>query len=255
MRLLAVAGSALSAMAAWWLLAPAPDVWRVHRLTFGRVATGAARDGRQPAPPRAPVAESAWTRWVVAGLAGFAVAVLVGGWAGIVAGAIAAVGGYRWLDGMETTARRRARLLVARDLPLVAELLAAALHAGVPLGRAVDAVAEALGGPLGHRLMTCRRAEAHGVEPPPAWQPLTADPTTAGLGRLMVESAVRGTAPAAALAALAMDLRTSARLAADAAARSVGARVAAPLGLCFLPAFLLLGVVPLVAAAASALVP
>jgi hypothetical protein len=54
---------------------------------------------------------------------------------------------------------------------------------------------------------------------------------------------------------IALDARESARWAAEARARSVGARAAAPLGLCFLPAFVLVGIVPLVAALGMPLLP
>ena len=46
--------------------------------------------------------------------------------------------------------------------------------------------------------------------------------------------------------ALAVDLRAAARTATDAEVRRAGVRILAPLGLCFLPAFVCLGVVPLV---------
>jgi hypothetical protein len=48
---------------------------------------------------------------------------------------------------------------------------------------------------------------------------------------------------------VAEDARDTARRAAEARARSLGARAAAPLGLCFLPAFVLVGVVPIVVTA------
>jgi hypothetical protein len=51
----------------------------------------------------------------------------------------------------------------------------------------------------------------------------------------------------AAVEALASELAAQSRARTDALARSVEVRAAAPLGACFLPAFLLLGVVPMVA--------
>jgi len=53
------------------------------------------------------------------------------------------------------------------------------------------------------------------------------------------------------LAGLAEDARARALLAARLRARAVGVRAVLPLGLCFLPAFVLLGVVPLVAGMVS----
>jgi hypothetical protein len=55
------------------------------------------------------------------------------------------------------------------------------------------------------------------------------------------------------LALLAGDLRRRRRAAAEQRARSVGVRAAAPLGLCFLPAFVLIGVVPSVVSAFAAM--
>jgi hypothetical protein len=52
-----------------------------------------------------------------------------------------------------------------------------------------------------------------------------------------------------AMAAHAADLRAGSRARVEARARAVGVRAALPLGVCLLPAFVLLGVVPLVAAA------
>jgi hypothetical protein len=46
---------------------------------------------------------------------------------------------------------------------------------------------------------------------------------------------------------VAEDARDAARWDAQARARALGARAAAPLGLCFLPAFVLVGIVPVVA--------
>jgi pilus assembly protein TadC len=60
-----------------------------------------------------------------------------------------------------------------------------------------------------------------------------------------------GAAPATALSRLARDQRRNARAAAATRARSAGIKALAPLGACFLPAFVLLGVVPAIAGVAS----
>jgi hypothetical protein len=56
-----------------------------------------------------------------------------------------------------------------------------------------------------------------------------------------------------AMARLAGDLRRDARARVEGRARAVGVKAAVPLGLCMLPAFVLLGVVPLVAGSMSAI--
>ena len=66
------------------------------------------------------------------------------------------------------------------------------------------------------------------------------------LGRVLVRAGESGAAVAPALRSLAADCRAAARAATEAAVRRAGVWVLAPLGLCFLPAFVCLGVVPLV---------
>ena len=56
------------------------------------------------------------------------------------------------------------------------------------------------------------------------------------------------------LEALAEDLADRSRAEAEDRARSIGVRAAVPLGLCLLPAFLLLGIVPLAVSLAGAVV-
>ena len=62
----------------------------------------------------------------------------------------------------------------------------------------------------------------------------------------MVRSAETGTALAESLDRLSADARRDRALALQSRARSVGVQAAGPLGLCFLPAFMLVGVVPTV---------
>jgi pilus assembly protein TadC len=69
----------------------------------------------------------------------------------------------------------------------------------------------------------------------------------------MARSLDTGAPAAEALTRLADDLRRERRTLADQAARSVGVRAAAPLGLCFLPAFVLVGIVPSIVSAFGAL--
>jgi hypothetical protein len=94
-----------------------------------------------------------------------------------------------------------------------------------------------------------------GADPQSAWAGLLDDPASRPIGRAMLRSAARGVSPVPVLQRVALDARDSARWAAEARARSVGAKAAAPLGLCFLPAFVLVGIVPLVATLGMPLLP
>ena len=143
---------------------------------------------------------------------------------------------------------RRERLAAAADLPLGADLLAAALRAGAPIERAAAAVAESLGGPLGERLQRTARSLRLGAEPDEAWAHLGG---VTGADRLIaaaVRSSASGGALAGALGRLADDLRADRTTAAEAAAQRAGVLIVLPLGLCFLPAFLLAGLVPVLIA-------
>ena len=66
------------------------------------------------------------------------------------------------------------------------------------------------------------------------------------ISSVMRRSAATGAPAALLLCGLANDLRAELRATALSDARRLGVRAAGPLGLCFLPAFILIGVVPLV---------
>jgi pilus assembly protein TadC len=230
---------------------PRGDAARPHDASDEDRAAGPRHGRLAAAPDSRPTA--GWTRTVALVALGASLALVVGGGVGLAAGVAAGAAARRWLAGLETSAERAVRRRTTADLPLAAELLRATLEAGAPLGTACAAVASAVGGRLGDGLASGARALALGLPPRDAWSSLVSDPVTARLGRLLVLTAAEGTAPATALGVVAADVRADSRAAAEARARALGASVAAPLGLCFLPGFLLLGVVPLVAAAATGL--
>jgi pilus assembly protein TadC len=189
---------------------------------------------RGPSPPL--------RRRLLAGTAALAAWLLVGGLLGVVAGAAVAVLGERWLraadvppdDGPAT----------GRALPGACDLLAVCLAAGVPVGAALAAVGAAVPPPLAPHLARVAALYRLGAEPRRAW--MEAPDPLAPLGRVMVRAGESGATAAPALRSLAADGRAAARTAAEAAVRRAGVWVLAPLGLCFLPAFVCLGVVPLV---------
>jgi pilus assembly protein TadC len=186
------------------------------------------------------------SRVVVAAAAGLAVAGLIGTWWGLAVGAAAAVGTERFLGRREPAEARRERLAATADLPLGADLLAAALRAGAPVDRAVAAVAEALGGPLGDRLGRTARSLRLGATAAEAWAHLGEVGGAQRLVAAAIRSSDSGGALAGALGRLADDLRADRAVAAEATAQRANVLVVLPLGLCFLPAFLLAGLVPIV---------
>ena len=180
--------------------------------------------------------------------AGLAVVLLVGRWWALPVGAAVGFGLERYLRLREPAAVREARLRAMADLPLCADLLAAALRAGAPVERAAAGVADALSGPLGERLERTARSLRLGAGPPEAWAHLADVPGADRLVAAAIRSSASGGALAGALSRLADDLRGDRSVAAEAAARRAGVLIVLPLGLCFLPAFLLAGLVPVVVA-------
>ncbi len=183
-----------------------------------------------------------------AGLAGMVVGIVVGGWAGVITGCLAAVGVERVLCRMEPAGLRARRQREGEDLPLAADLIAAVLRCGAPVDHAVLVVAEALGGPLSERLARVGRAIRLGAPPEEAWAYLSVVRGADRLVRAAARSQHSGAALASALSRVADDLRRDRAVATEAAARRAGVLMVLPLGLCFLPAFVLAGLVPVIVA-------
>jgi pilus assembly protein TadC len=187
-------------------------------------------------------------RLLLSPAAGLAVVGVIGKWWAVPVGVVVAVGADRYLRRLEPADVRAARLRAVADLPLCADLLAAALRGGAPVDRAVAAVAEALGGPLGERLARAARSLRLGADPAEAWAHLSGVTGAERIVAAAIRSTSSGGALAGALLRLADDLRADRSVSAEAAARRAGVLIVLPLGLCFLPAFVLAGLVPVVVA-------
>jgi pilus assembly protein TadC len=188
------------------------------------------------------------TRRLVSVLCGLSAAVLVGGWPGVAVGLATTVLLLRFLARLEPAARRRERERAALDLPYAADLLAAALRAGLPTERAVRVVAEALGGPVGDRLAAVAGSLGLGLTATDAWRPMYDLPTGVRMAAAVARSADSGSALAGAFVRLADELRSARLAAVEAAGQRSGVLLVLPLGLCFLPAFVLAGIVPVIVA-------
>lgn len=133
------------------------------------------------------------------------------------------------------------------------DVLAACLSAGMATAPATAAAAELAPPGLAGQLTRAAQLLALGADADRAWT----DPGSAGdrhgvvLARLARRSATSGAALASSVAELADQVRTDAGAAADAAAERASVLIAGPLGLCYLPAFICLGIVPVVAGLAG----
>lgn len=220
-----------------WSPGSAPAGRRARALAAAPPAVRAAAGSAALPPP-------AWRDRAFAGAAGLAVAVLIGGAVGIGAGLGVTIGAARLLRSRESGAARSQRTALLADLPGACDLLAVCLAAGMPVGGALAAVGGVTGVPLGSALGEVAALYRLGAEPGRAWADVPAE--LAGLGRVLVRAGESGSSVAPSLRALAADSRASARAAAGDAVQRAGIWILAPLGACFLPAFLCLGVVPLV---------
>ncbi|MFF9814247.1 type II secretion system F family protein [Streptomyces sp. NPDC014006] len=180
--------------------------------------------------------------------AGWAV---VGGITGAVVGVAAAAGLAYWRRrqsadiagaGLTAVEIREAE----RQLPLAADLLAACITAGAGPVDAAHAVGEALGGPLGQALARGAAEVRLGGEPAGAWRRLAALPGAGALARLLERADVSGLPAAEPVARIAADARADWTRTATERARRAAVMVTAPVGLCFLPAFIVIGVLPVV---------
>jgi len=207
------------------------------------------RDG----PPRAEQDVVGRHRAAISLMAGAAPLLLVGGVAGALGGVVTLVVVHRLLGAREPAGVRRRREQVTRDLPQVVDLLAVTLSSGASPTHALTTVANAVVGPIVTDLRAAERSLALGRDPATVWREVAARPGLAALGRAIARAVETGASVSESLHRLAEDLHTTARLEAESKARAVGVRAAAPLGLCMLPAFVLTGVVPLVASTVTAL--
>ncbi|MGW2015492.1 type II secretion system F family protein [Streptomyces sp. NPDC001927] len=193
-----------------------------------------------------------WLRTWAAPLAAAALGwALVGGVPGILAGIAAGLGVRRW-------SARRAPVTgdedeTVRQLPLAADLLAACASAGAGPGEAAEAVGRSLGGPLGERLTRTAGELRLGGEPADVWRRFGAIPGAEALARCLERAGSSGAPAAEAVARHATDLRAERARKAAARAQRAQVLITAPVGLCFLPAFLAVGVAPVVIGLATGL--
>ena len=227
--------------------------------------SGGARSGLPPPPPPpadgghaasngggGPAPHRGRRRWrlLAATGAGLAVLLLVPGMAA--APAAAAVAGAVWWRsaGWESAAVRRRRELLEGQLPHVVDLMVAALAAGAAPGAAITRVVDVAESPAAEELRGYAIRLTLGADPVTVWRSLATHPQLGRLGSTLLRSAESGARVTDALSRLAEELRSRRRGEVETRVRQVEVKAAVPLGVCLLPSFVLLGVVPLVAGSA-----
>lgn len=242
------------------------------RLTLLTVGAAVAA----PAPSDDVVGFAARRPAIFAGVAGAAVFACFPSMLGALIAALVAAGSYvlmfatspsggpgsrstGWGKALRWTGRMVGRDAAAEPgLPLAIDLLAVCLRAGMPTSAAFRSVARTVSssvavgrtgseGPrvdvvLGRVAAACEL----GSEPATAWQEWIGSSQYGRLARALVVTGESGSAVAGRLEAVSEQLRTAAGEQALVRSQRAGVALMAPLGLCFLPAFVCLGVLPVV---------
>lgn len=143
---------------------------------------------------------------------------------------------------VDRPAARRPDAALARAL----DLAAAVLRSGQSVPTALTLTAPVLPGPLAAQWRRTAALLALGADPVRAWTDLGTDPALAPVATAARRSADSGARLARTFTQLAADTRAAVRADALARANRAGVFAMAPLGLCFLPAFICLGIVPTV---------
>ncbi|HWC36132.1 MAG TPA: type II secretion system F family protein [Mycobacteriales bacterium] len=180
-------------------------------------------------------------RWAVAG------SVALAGWFGV-GGLIGAVVGLGGAAGVIVTAGLSARPPTALPevVPVAVELLAGCLDAGLTMPDSLDAASLA-GDPV--TAAACRAAAAAlrtGAPAAEAWHSWLADPWLEPVARTTVRATQSGASIAEELRRIAARLRSRRHARLQQRVQQASIWVVVPLGLFFLPAFVLVAVVPVV---------
>ena len=135
------------------------------------------------------------------------------------------------------------------DTAMILELVAAMLDAGSGIGRSLELVAASASGQFQDSLRPVVAALAIGADWETAWRSSAVRlPAILELRDALGFAALTGAPSSAILYAQAARLRRERFRAAEKRAASLGVKLVVPLGLCSLPAFICLGVVPVLLA-------
>jgi len=226
----------------------------VVAIVAAAVAASLTLRSRSPLPqPRAPAQRVASLPMPVLAGASAAVAVLLlvpmpMGPPGAVVAGLVAVRVVRRLEPASER-RRRARLEVA--LPHVVDLMATCLSAGGSPAGALAQIAATVEPPMRDELSSYAGRLRLGADPASVWRAMARHPQLGPLGRALQRSSETGASVADALARLGAELRAASRGSLEARARTIEVKASLPLGLCLLPAFVLIGIVPMIAGSFS----
>jgi pilus assembly protein TadC len=210
--------------------------------------------GRADAPPLIRRALLSMACVLALGLAGARIDGWLGAllWFAIPVVAATAVLVLGWVE--PRSARRRRRQLIM-EVPQALELMAACLGAGLPARTACVAVVRVFDGPVADDLGQVLTLLELGVGDVVAWRALRDHPQLGFAAADLARSVESGTSMVQGLRHYAAAAREARRSELQVLARAVGVRSVLPLMMCFIPSFLLLGIVPAVVSAVFSVFP
>ena len=162
---------------------------------------------------------------------------------------IVAATGVLLLGWVEPRSARRRRAQLITEVPQALELMAACLGAGLPARTACAAVVRTFDGPVADDLGQVLALLELGVGDAAAWRDLHDHPQLGLAAADLARSVESGTSMVQGLQHHAAAAREVRRSELQVRARAVGVRSVLPLMMCFIPSFLLLGIVPAVVSA------
>ena len=223
----------LLALAVWCAIPSSP-------VARQRALFAAPRHARRPdlavvAAVAAPLAALLLLGWPTGALIGIAISPIAHG----------AVG------RLESAASRQRSAAIAAQLPGALDLIVATLEVGRPPAVALSLAAEATVAPLGPELAQLSSRLTVAGDPIAVWTSVLGDAALAPVGRAFRRAEMSGMPVAQVISGVADELRRERRARRRDDSRKVAVRTAAPLGVCFLPAFFLIGIVPTIIGAFS----
>lgn len=225
----------LAALAGWLVMAPWPKL-----PTKGVTAEKRAKLLRgKPGSPSVIVRCCAGI--VSAGALTVVIPSVWGSLIGLGAGLIMYIGLGRW------TRPDKGLHELRLQLPEALEMISMILAAGAPIARAVEVTAQVSPSATRTVLKSVSQNMRLGKPPGHAWEQLREHDVWGDAARDLARSAQSGTGVQEALAVHAAEARRRTHERALVDARSIGVRSVVPLVVCFLPAFVLVGVVPVIA--------
>lgn len=193
-----------------------------------------------------PLAVKVDLGWAAAALVPL-LGLLLFGPVGLVVGLVTAPIARRQVARLESMGDRRRSAALVRQLPLALDLVAAVLAVGRSPEEAMRIVAASTPSPLGEELTIVTHRVRLAADTTTAWRTLDGG-VLEPVGRALARSETTGAAIVPLMRDTAEELRRRARAEQRELVGRTAVRTTAPLGLCLLPAFVLIGVAPTVIA-------